>query len=154
MTRRLRPAVALWAAAIFLLVIFLFSRSQQSEGLRKWASGGTLIDQDVVDEPERDAEPGSVLCAGADCFKGTWKPRNPPLKSIDELKPYKGCASAARLRGAAIEKASAQRLLNIMNWVWTPYKGEIAEWNAEEFVVRLLRSPGGLISVGGEQMKR
>jgi hypothetical protein len=48
------------------------------------------------------------------------------------------------------EKADAKRLLEVMNWVWTPKSGVLKEWDAEAFVVRLLKSSGGLIVVGGE----
>lgn len=152
MARRLRP-VAVFGALVLVALIFVVSRSGHSEGLRKWASGVAESNEEMALDLEEEDTAESRFCIGEECFKGTWKPRSKPFESIDQLRPYKGCATSTRLRGATTEKANAERLLNVMNWDWTPYQGETAEWNAEEFVIRLLRSPGGLISVGDATSK-
>jgi hypothetical protein len=46
-------------------------------------------------------------------------------------------------------KVDEDRLMQVMSWTWTPYIGKMREWDAEEFVIRLLKSPGGLILIGG-----
>jgi hypothetical protein len=45
-----------------------------------------------------------------------------------------------------------QRLVDLMNYVWVPTEGagKMKKWDPEDFVVQMLRTPGGLILVGGE----
>jgi len=45
-----------------------------------------------------------------------------------------------------------QRLVDLMNYVWVPTEGagRMKKWDPEEFVVQMLRTPGGLILIGGE----
>ena len=49
------------------------------------------------------------------------------------------------------EKLEQQRLVDIFNWVWQPEKenGKQVEWDAMDFVVRLLKRPGGIVFMGG-----
>ncbi|PFH47457.1 hypothetical protein AMATHDRAFT_102370, partial [Amanita thiersii Skay4041] len=47
-----------------------------------------------------------------------------------------------------------KRLLDVMNWVWMPWRGVVLSWDAEKFVVRLLRSPGGLFLIGDTVTKQ
>ena len=51
-------------------------------------------------------------------------------------------------------EAGERRLMDIMSWTWKPDAGQMRDWDAEEFVVRLLRSPGGLIFIGGAHLPR
>ena len=45
-----------------------------------------------------------------------------------------------------------QRFVDLMNYVWllTEGVGNMKKWDPEEFVVQMLRTPGGLIMIGGQ----
>lgn len=99
-------------------------------------------------------------CSPEECSTGRWEPRQPPFKSMDEFRKayanrqdhvWKGCrAPPDPLKNSTSqEKVDEDRLMQVMSWTWTPYIGKMKEWNAEEFVIRLLKSPGGLILIGG-----
>ena len=64
---------------------------------------------------------------------------------------WKGCRAPFDMsnNSSSQEKVDENRLMQVMSWTWTPYIGKMKEWNAEDFVVRLLKSPGGLILIGG-----
>jgi hypothetical protein len=67
---------------------------------------------------------------------------------------WKGCRAipdnTGQPRDASLQgKVDEDRLMQVMSWTWTPYIGKMREWNADEFMIRLLRSPGGLILIGG-----
>ncbi|TFK44109.1 hypothetical protein BDQ12DRAFT_594552 [Crucibulum laeve] len=100
------------------------------------------------------------LCRGNDCTIGRWTPRKPPHVSIDDaIKHYDGNQSNYSVwdfsylsTGASKEdkfvQEQYQRLINITNWIWEPNQGRMHSWNAEDFVIRMLRSSGGIIFVG------
>jgi len=96
----------------------------------------------------------SKYCEENACLDGSWIPRPEPFTSIADVKPWPGCPARPLPGGAERTEKEQQvadeaRLIGVMNWVWRPSSGELREWDAMAFVVRLLRSPGGLIVVGG-----
>ena len=101
----------------------------------------------------------SPWCSPEECSTGRWEPRQPPFRSIDDFREayanrldhvWKGCrAPIDASNNSSREKADEDRLMQVMSWTWAPYVGKMKEWNAEEFVIRLLKSPGGLILIGG-----
>jgi hypothetical protein len=102
----------------------------------------------------------SPWCAPEECSNGRWEPRKPPFKSMDEFREayanrqdhiWKGCRAPPDPSRSSSNQAKVDedRLMQVMSWTWTPYIGKMKEWNAEEFVIRLLKSPGGLILIGG-----
>ena len=48
----------------------------------------------------------------------------------------------------------AQRIVDLLNWEWQPDRGKLLDTNFEDFMVRLLRSPGGLVMIGGAYRPR
>ncbi|KAG2020985.1 hypothetical protein CC2G_006264 [Coprinopsis cinerea AmutBmut pab1-1] len=171
MTRRTR-FVLLSALVIFILFVVVPHLRRGSTGTTTWNNAGGFENKDelsgaagTLQDDERGIRITNTnnspnvtsdgLCTEESCFRGAWKPRRPPLAKIDEVEPWKGCPSS--LRGATKEeerKASERRLLDVLNWVWVPDEGTLADWDPEAFVVRLLKSPGGLVSVGDDISKR
>jgi hypothetical protein len=48
------------------------------------------------------------------------------------------------------KRLEGQKLVDTLNWEWAPDRGMLLEYDPVEFVVRLLKSPGGLVLVGGK----
>jgi hypothetical protein len=106
----------------------------------------------------------SSWCQGDQCTTGSWKPRQPPFQTLKELKDsymnhdsdwFWTCEPAPGLpTRTEREKSEAgvKRQLDAANWVWEPDVGKMKSWDAEEFVIRMLRSPGGMIFIGGENL--
>jgi hypothetical protein len=111
--------------------------------------------------------PKSEWCQYNDCLKGKWAPRNPPFNDLaDFQQAYKNgqepiwsrapipSPSISGLEFTDEERAvlEEQRLVDLMNYVWVPTEGagKMKKWDPEEFVVQMLRTPGGLILIGGE----
>ena len=111
--------------------------------------------------------PKSEWCQYNDCLKGKWVPRNPSFKNLAEFQEaYKNSQepiwSRAPIPSPSIsgleftDEESAvletQRFLDLMNYVWLPNDGmgKMKNWDPEEFVVQMLRTPGGLIMIGGQ----
>ncbi|KAG6874288.1 hypothetical protein C0995_001513 [Termitomyces sp. Mi166 len=113
-------------------------------------------------EIENVTEPKDNWCQPNECAEGRWEPRQPPFTALEQFQEayanrldvlWKGC-SAIPDPNLGPKKVSTKgsvdeiRLMQVMNWTWTPYVGELRKWDAEEFMVRLLKSPGGLILIG------
>lgn len=101
-------------------------------------------------------------CEGDQCTKGRWEPRTPVVPSPELLEhestfpnPYRVswryCEPPPNPFRSEEERRALgeQRSIDVAAWTWVPDFGKMKAWDAEEFVVRLLRSPGGLILVGG-----
>jgi hypothetical protein len=114
-----------------------------------------------------DSTANHSLCEPDECTRGSWFPRQPPFQSIADFRKeypktpfgaFKICGSEENKRGeedrAIFHLAQEERLVQTMNWVWKPVNGRMRDWNAIEFVIRLLRSPGGLIFSGGAFLNR
>jgi hypothetical protein len=105
----------------------------------------------------------SPWCKGDECTTGSWQPRKPPFTSLNDLKPvymlpnpdwFWTCDPAPLPNGESRTEeeasiAGVKRQVDAANWVWAPDVGKMKDWDAEEFVIRMLRSPGGLILIGG-----
>ncbi|KAF6758225.1 hypothetical protein DFP72DRAFT_189008 [Ephemerocybe angulata] len=163
LTRRTKVVLVACAACAFILFTYYHTSTPAEErGYRnRWSSPShnERIKNDVKDVPEATSTSPPVptstaLCLGDDCFRGAWAPRQTPYTNIVELRPWTGCPSPPPAAGARSEKdqaeADAKRLLDVMNWEWMPQNGVLQIFDADAFVVRLLRSPGGLIIVGDE----
>jgi hypothetical protein len=109
-----------------------------------------------------DSDAGRFLpwCSPEECSSGRWLPRQPPFRSMVEFREayanrrdhvWKGCRAPPNATRSSSDSANVDedRLMNVMSWTWTPYIGKMKQWDAEEFVIRLLKSPGGLILIGG-----
>ncbi|KAG5640650.1 hypothetical protein DXG03_007659, partial [Asterophora parasitica] len=110
---------------------------------------------------ENATKPEDNWCRPEECAAGQWRPREPPFTSIDDFRAayanrldrlWKGCSAIPDPTGKrpsdSQSKVDEERLMQVMNWTWTPYTGELRRWDPEDFMVRLLKSPGGLILIG------
>ena len=155
-----RTKQALIAVVFFLVTLSVYHSSTPPERRYKWRRPTSGSDSFDVKLPSHDSATTTEqalpiptrLCEGDECFRGRWRPRENPYTSLEEVKPWKGCPSPPPFAAVTWdqEKEDGKRLLDVMNWVWAPDAGTLKEWDAEAFIVRLLRSPGGLIIVGGE----
>ncbi|RXW21805.1 hypothetical protein EST38_g4030 [Candolleomyces aberdarensis] len=154
--RRTRFLVTL--AIVCVVLLSIYSLSNHPTALRRFRqSDDSDSDADKTNAtylPDADNDssslPSTTLCQGDDCFSGSWTRRKHPFTRIEELKPWTGCPAGTQESEGEQERADAKRLLEVNNWVWTPKSGVLKEWDAEAFVVRLLKSSGGLILVGDE----
>ncbi|KAF5379998.1 hypothetical protein D9615_006258 [Tricholomella constricta] len=107
------------------------------------------------------SKPGNNWCLPEECAAGRWEPRQPPFTSLKDFQAayanrldrlWKGCRAipdpTSKTPPSSQDKVNEERLMQVMNWTWTPYTGELRRWDPEEFMVRLLKSPGGLILIG------
>lgn len=140
-------------AGIILSALFLlYHTNTPAEDRYRWKKTDSAKLEATSTGPELPVS--TAPCEGDDCFRGSWKPRRKPFKSMQEVKPWMGCPSPPPAAGHQTEeeqaRASAKRLLDVLNWEWHPSNGIMKGFDAEQFAVRLLRSPGGLIIVGDE----
>ncbi|GAV99304.1 protein [Lentinula edodes] len=64
---------------------------------------------------------------------------------------WDGCGvwdPSGKLEGEEKKKLEGQRLVDTLNWEWTPGRGILLDYDPVDFVVRMLKSPGGLVLVG------
>lgn len=174
-SRRRRSAYCVLLLAVPILIIFRSSYPSQVPNYfqiedPRVQSVEPQKDNHVLTTPTDDlklhsgpvAEPDDSLCKPTECMDGLWVPRDPPFRSIADFRReyppthrgiFKVCGSEETKREQedrdGFHKAQEERLIQAMNWVWKPTKGRMRKWDAVEFVVRLLRSPGGLILSGG-----
>ncbi|KAF8994564.1 hypothetical protein BDQ17DRAFT_1251603 [Cyathus striatus] len=105
--------------------------------------------------------PEPKFCKPEECAQGIWRLRDPPMRTLSDLQKvypptHRGtftmCGSEENHREEAdrqqFYRLQEQRLVDVMNYVWKPERGEMVEWDADKFLVRLLQSPGGLIFCG------
>ena len=153
----LRVRLAFLVLSAGLLTLLLYHR-----GSERTAIAPTPFDSILDGDTSADISAGQFApwCSPEECSRGRWEPRQPPFKSMDEFREayanrldrvWKGCRAPPDMSNNSSnpEKVDEDRLMQIMSWTWTPYIGKMKEWNAEEFVIRLLKSPGGLILIGG-----
>ncbi|KAH6916405.1 hypothetical protein BKA70DRAFT_1255682 [Coprinopsis sp. MPI-PUGE-AT-0042] len=94
-------------------------------------------------------------------LKGRWVPRTPPFSNLEEFQEellrearHHGTSAPYRIRrrerkGLREAKAlKAKRLVDMMNYVWQPERGRQVPWDPEDFLVRLLKTPAGIIFIG------
>ena len=71
------------------------------------------------------------------------------------MPPWPGCPVPWDANGNPIEdeaekeRLEGERLARLLNYHWEPSRGKLIDYDPVAFVVRLLKSPGGLIMVGG-----
>lgn len=117
----------------------------------------------IVQPPENITHPAPIpWCKPDECSTGRWMPRDPPFTTIGQFQAayanrldrlWKGCHAIPTAKPRTpeeLDKANEDRLMKVMNWTWTPYAGQMRPWDADEFMIRLMRSPGGLILIGGK----
>jgi hypothetical protein len=117
--------------------------------------------QNITSQQPVPPVPKDPWCKPDECASGRWEPRQPPFTTIEQFQGayanrihqlWKGCHAIPSTKPRTpeeLDKANEDRLMKVMNWTWTPNVGNMKPWDADEFVIRLLRSPGGLILVGG-----
>ncbi|KAH6889080.1 hypothetical protein BKA70DRAFT_1330411 [Coprinopsis sp. MPI-PUGE-AT-0042] len=107
-------------------------------------------------------KPPSKWCQYNECLKGRWVPRTPPFSNLEEFQeefasrgssPWHECPIPDPAQGEerSEEKAKAlkaKRLVDMMNYVWQPERGRQVPWDPEDFLVRLLKTPAGIIFIG------
>ncbi|KAF8878756.1 hypothetical protein BD779DRAFT_1676738 [Infundibulicybe gibba] len=158
--RTLRFAV-FSALFLFFLCCFLFSGSPAHSPLRIRLS--PQQQQPLAAPVKNTTHPRpSPWCTPSECGAGRWVPRTPLFASPADFRAayanrqdgtWKGCRAIpnparGKLNDDEQRVADEERLMHVMNWEWQPDKGNMRAWDAEEFAVRLLRSPGGLILMG------
>ncbi|TFK25740.1 hypothetical protein FA15DRAFT_327405 [Coprinopsis marcescibilis] len=118
---------------------------------------GSPVNMNQAEDLGTTSDSYGKLCEENNCFRGSWKQREPPLVNLEDVKPWTGCPAASKTGGSETDveqgKSSASRLLDIVNWKWEPTHSSLEEWNPEAFVVRLLKSPGGLVFLGDENTR-
>ncbi|KAJ3550756.1 hypothetical protein NMY22_g251 [Coprinellus aureogranulatus] len=149
-----RTKLSLIAVLLCIILLSVYHSSTPTETRYQWRKPAAPIEPEALNfTPAEEVLPAPTrLCESEECFRGRWTPREKPYTSVEEVKPWKGCPSPRPVAavGWDQEEADAKRLLDVINWSWTPDSGIMRDWNAEAFVVRLLRSAGGLIIVGDE----
>ncbi|KAH6916363.1 hypothetical protein BKA70DRAFT_1179842 [Coprinopsis sp. MPI-PUGE-AT-0042] len=99
----------------------------------------------------------SVWCQYNKCLQGRWVPRQPPFANLKDLQEeflwFSQCPvqNETETQGQSEEEIQArksQRLVDMMNYVWQPNRGKQVQWDPEEFIVRLLQTPAGVIFIG------
>jgi hypothetical protein len=131
------------------------------EGAHKQAHAPVPVEQ----APARaHHKPPSKWCQYNECLKGRWRPRNPVFSNLEEFQeefasrgssPWHECPIPDPVEGEQrseeeAKELKAQRLVNMMNYVWQPERGQQVPWDPEDFLVRLLKTPAGIIFIGGE----
>ena len=146
-----------WPAIAALLTLLIYYRGTGQSRIRV---NPHIALRDSNTAPHSNAGRSSPWCSPEECSSGRWLPRQPPFRSMDDFRQayanrqdhvWKGCRAPpnATRTSSDSEKVDEERLLNVMSWTWTPYIGKMKQWDANEFVIRLLKSPGGLILIGG-----
>ncbi|KAF9029679.1 hypothetical protein BDP27DRAFT_1264081 [Rhodocollybia butyracea] len=98
------------------------------------------------------------LCQSYECAVGKWVPRREKFTSLEHVQTvysnlyhpvWSGCGVGEPPEDEEEKKRlEGQKLVDTMNWEWVPDRGMLLEYDPVEFVVRLLKSPGGLVLVG------
>ncbi|KAJ3711546.1 hypothetical protein F5878DRAFT_247604 [Lentinula raphanica] len=106
------------------------------------------------------AAPPPLYCQSYECGRGRWHPRKDPFKTLQDVQiaysnlwhpVWDGCGiydPFGELDGEEKKKVEGQRLVDTLNWEWVPGRGLLLEYDPVDFVVRMLKSPGGLVLVG------
>ncbi|TEB34056.1 hypothetical protein FA13DRAFT_1828178 [Coprinellus micaceus] len=116
------------------------------------------------------------FCQGNECMRGKWVPREPPFRTLQDFQevyaskgsskwdkcpvgdlplaaftkdPLDEDIKADSLSADEKKRLEEQRIVDVFNWVWQPEAGRLqVEWDAMDFVVRLLKRPGGIVFMG------
>ncbi|THU88209.1 hypothetical protein K435DRAFT_969573, partial [Dendrothele bispora CBS 962.96] len=124
-----------------------------------------LNTSEYSNKPDPEEQRYERYCPPTKCAYGHWVPRVPQFTTYEEAfhaitynpnglefplpEPH------PPLVGEGIEMSEEEkneggrrRVLEMSNWVWESDFGEIVPFDTEEFLIRLLRSPGGLFLIG------
>ncbi|RDB27159.1 hypothetical protein Hypma_004567 [Hypsizygus marmoreus] len=156
---RLVPSIVLFSLLFFLgyTLTLSFSFPKSNPHPRPFKYAGLGFDNDNINISS-SAKASAPWCTPEECASGRWEPRKPAFTSLEQFRAayanrldhvWKGCRAPIfpgdeRSQG----KVDEERLMDVMGWTWTPYVGGLRKWDADEFMIRLLRSPGGLILIG------
>ncbi|TFK23232.1 hypothetical protein FA15DRAFT_670731 [Coprinopsis marcescibilis] len=102
------------------------------------------------------------LCIEDECLHGRWVRRDPPFTSLQDFQAVFTSNSSTKWHRCAVvppaegvtrtpdetKKLEQERLVETMNWVWMPDRGRMVPFDVEDFIVRLLRTPAGVIFIG------
>ncbi|KIK67062.1 hypothetical protein GYMLUDRAFT_37100 [Collybiopsis luxurians FD-317 M1] len=121
----------------------------------------TAPDSEDVEISPAAAVQSPFLCQAHECAVGKWIPRLEPFTSLEHLQRvyanlyhpvWSGCGLAPGTYPEEDEaektRLKGQRLVDTLNWEWVPDRGALLEYDTVDFVVRMLKSPGGLVLIG------
>jgi hypothetical protein len=165
-TRRKRLLAFTAFASVLVSLLFVWGPSPLQLPIPSHDTGNGIIPSDDVENaattPNKIPTPISPWCEGDECSRGSWKPRSPPFTSLADFQTayanrqdgtWSRCPSVAPPDVIRTEeeqqRADEERIIDLNNWVWTPSSGKMKQWDPEAFLVRCLRSPGGVILIGG-----
>ncbi|KAH6916343.1 hypothetical protein BKA70DRAFT_1419249 [Coprinopsis sp. MPI-PUGE-AT-0042] len=138
---------------------FLASLDRPNFSLCEFPQASPMID--VIEHlPPQDSD-------GASCMSVSSPLHHHPAASSASMRSHQPPASAAlpalmcfelsrnknetETQGQSEEEIQAgksQRLVDMMNYVWQPDRGKQVQWDPEEFIVRLLQTPAGIVFIG------
>lgn len=106
----------------------------------------------IVQPPENITQPAPIpWCKPDECSTGRWTPRDPPFTAIEQFQAayanrldrlWKGCHAIPSTKPRTpeeLDKANEDRLMKVMNWTWTLYPSQMRPWDADKFMIRLMR---------------
>ncbi|EDR10823.1 uncharacterized protein LACBIDRAFT_293315 [Laccaria bicolor S238N-H82] len=164
-TRRSRLLAFTVVASVLVLVCFVWGPTPpELPILNHDTHSGRIPSNDIENAntaPKKIPTPTSSWCEGDECSRGSWKPRSPQFTSLADFQTayanrqdgtWSRCPSLAPPDVIRTEeeqqRAEEKRIVDLNNWVWNPSSGKMKQWDPEAFLVRCLRSPGGVILIG------
>ncbi|KAK7458744.1 hypothetical protein VKT23_009744 [Stygiomarasmius scandens] len=118
-------------------------------------------------KPDPEKQHYGKYCPPLKCSYGRWAPRVPQFTTYEEAfqaiifnkndhgyglpdphPPSPPLEEGVEMSEEEKKEGGKQRVLEMANWVWESDFGDMVPFDIEEFVIRLLRSPGGLFVVG------
>ncbi|TRM64463.1 hypothetical protein BD626DRAFT_491897 [Schizophyllum amplum] len=115
---------------------------------------------DKVEEVLAPPPPKHDFCKGTECGTGRWRARSPAFGALSELQKayankydhvWQQCLIPAseQMPEAERKERESRRLVDVLNWEWVPSGGKLLmDFDALEFTIRMLKSPGGMILMG------
>lgn len=165
-TRRSRLLAFTVVASVLVFVSFVWRPTPLKLLIPSHDTDSIVIPSDDIENadttPNKIPTPISPWCEGDECSRGSWNPRSPPFTSLADFQTayanrqdgtWSRCPSMAPPDVIRTEeeqqRADEKRIVDLNNWVWNPSSGKMKQWDPEAFLVRCLRSPGGVILIGG-----
>ncbi|KAF5332207.1 hypothetical protein D9611_008173 [Ephemerocybe angulata] len=163
--KRGNRVLVLVAIAFFCYILFSHRTSSTEVELAEDPAGDTTELPSHVHRPPGqtvESKINTTLCQYNECLKGRWAPREPQFKTLEDFQEvfakrgasiWSTCEvgdppAGVKWTSAEEERLKQKRLVDIMNWVWQPDHGELLPWDPLDFVVRLLKTPGGIVFMG------
>lgn len=152
-------------ASVLFFVFFVWRPTPPKLPIPSHDTDSGIIPSDDIENPNTAPSniptPISPWCDGDECSRGSWKPRSPPFTSLADFQTayanrqdgtWSRCPSVAppdvNRTEEERQRADEKRIIDLNNWVWNPSSGKMKQWDPEAFLVRCLRSPGGVILIG------